>query len=417
MSAPDRAGRVLTTVVGTLAESWQELRVHRGRVVLSLVGVTLAVASLAVAVGFGSLAERVTTAINEQIGGRPATYTISGAVAADGGADPEASSALAREIRAAAERYDVRYATEASFMSRSVQFQDGVSEVQGITVDPEWGEVHRLRMASGEWFTESDRDRLAPALVVNRSFLEQLGSPDVRDRPTVRLPGAPTVTAVVIGAYESSRFDDQPMFYQLADSVATSNLRPGPDEETLRAFEVWLPAAGSEALANRIASDAERAIGGALSVEAVRSDIGALVSDDPLAAMRAVIAGVAALLLVLGGLGLLNVSLVSVRQRIREIGVRRGVGATAGRIFVAVLLENVLGTAVAGGIGVVVGAIVLGNDTVRALVTNGVEVAGAAFPLDAALIGVGSAVLVGALAGFLPAVLAVRVKVIDAIRY
>ena len=40
--------RVVTTVVGTFVESWQELRVHRGRVVLSLVGVTIAVASLAV---------------------------------------------------------------------------------------------------------------------------------------------------------------------------------------------------------------------------------------------------------------------------------------------------------------------------------------------------------------------------------
>ncbi len=129
------------------------------------------------------------------------------------------------------------------------------------------------------------------------------------------------------------------------------------------------------------------------------------------------IAGVAVLVLVLGGLGLLNVSLVSVRQRIREIGIRRGVGATAGRIFVAVLLENVLGTLVAGGVGVMVGAAVLGNGTVRGLITNGVDVGGAPFPVEAALIGVGSALLVGALAGFLPAIVAVRVKVIDAIRY
>ncbi|MGN6409282.1 MAG: ABC transporter permease, partial [Curtobacterium sp.] len=103
--------------------------------------------------------------------------------------------------------------------------------------------------------------------------------------------------------------------------------------------------------------------------------------------------------------------------RIREIGIRRGVGASAGRIFVAVLLENVLGTAVAGGIGVMVGAAVLGNDTVRGLITSGVDVGGAPCPLEAALIGVGSAVVVGALAGVLPAVVAVRVKVCAAIRY
>ncbi|TDN41979.1 putative ABC transport system permease protein [Curtobacterium flaccumfaciens] len=410
--------RVLTTVVGTFVESWQELRVHRGRVVLSLVGVTIAVASLAVVVGFGSLAERVTAAFSEQYGGRAATYSLTGSGSGDGSAsDAAASDALDRELRAAAARYDVRHATEATYTSRRVQFPDGVADVQGQTVDPPYAEMHRLRMASGEWFTESDRERLAPAIVVNQAFLDQLGGADVVTHPTVRLPGTPGVTAVVVGEYASSEYDTEPMFYQLANSVATSSVAPGTDDGGQRSFEVWVPESGGKALAKRIASDAERAVGDGMSVDASRMDAAGSVDGDPLGAMRYVIAGVAVLVLVLGGLGLLNVSLVSVRQRIREIGIRRGVGASAGRIFVAVLLENVLGTLVAGGVGVMIGAAVLGNDTVRGLITSGVEVGGAPFPLEAALVGVGSAVFVGALAGFLPAIVAVRVKVIDAIRY
>lgn len=411
--------RVLTTVVGTLVESWQELRVHRGRVVLSLIGVTIAVASLAVVVGFGSLAERVTAAFSEQYGGRAATFSITGTGSGDGTGPAAAADAVALDtaLRAAADRYGVEYATEASYTSRRIQFPDGVADVQGMTVDPPWAEVHRLRMASGEWFRESDRDRLAPAIVVNQAFLDRLGSPDVATHPTVRFPGSPGVTAVVTGSYASSEYDTEPMFYQLANSVATSSVAPGTDDGNQRTFEVWVPETGAKALANRIASDAERAVGNGVQVDATRMDAAGSVDGDPLGAMRWVIAGVAVLVLVLGGLGLLNVSLVSVRQRIREIGIRRGVGASAGRIFVAVLLENVLGTLVAGGVGVMIGAAVLGNDTVRGLVTSGVEVGGAPFPLEAALIGVGSAVLVGALAGFLPAILAVRVKVIDAIRY
>lgn len=412
--------RVVTTVVGTLVESWQELRVHRGRVVLSLIGVTIAVASLAVVVGFGSLAERVTAAFSEQYGGRAATYSLTGASSSGDGTGAAAASdavTLDRELRAAADRYDVRYATEASYTSRRVQFPDGVAEVQGMTVDPPYAEMHRLRMASGSWFTDADRERLAPAIVVNQAFLDRLGGADVVTHPTVRLTGTPGVTAVVVGEYASSEFDTEPMFYQLANSTATSSVAAGTDDGNQRTFEVWIPQSGAKALANRIASDAERAVGNGMQVDAGRMDAAGSVDGDPLGAMRYVIAGVAVLVLVLGGLGLLNVSLVSVRQRIREIGIRRGVGASAGRIFVAVLLENVLGTLVAGGIGVMIGAAVLGNETVRGLITSGVEVGGAPFPLEAALIGVGSAVAVGALAGFLPAILAVRVKVIDAIRY
>ena len=53
-------------------------------------------------------------------------------------------------------------------------------------------------------------------------------------------------------------------------------------------------------------------------------------------------AGPGSLVLFLGGLGVLNIGLVTVRQRIREIGVRRSFGATSGRIFAAVMLESVV---------------------------------------------------------------------------
>ena len=60
------------------------------------------------------------------------------------------------------------------------------------------------------------------------------------------------------------------------------------------------------------------------------------------------IRGAGIVVLILGGLGVLNIGLVTVRQRIREIGVRRSFGATSGRIFSAVMLESVCATALAG---------------------------------------------------------------------
>jgi putative ABC transport system permease protein len=407
--------RLLTTVVGTFVESWQELRVHRGRVVLSLVGVTIAVASLAVVVGFGALAEKATAAFNEQYGGRPATFSLT---ATSRSGDPIADEdALFAQYRAAADRYGVEYTSEAMEGPRKVQFPDGVADVYTKTVDPAYAEMHRLRMASGDWFAESDRDRLAPAIVVNRAFLDRLGDPDIVTHPTVRIPGTPGSVAVVIGEYRTSEYDTEPAMYEMARSAASAGLVADPDTGAVRSFEVWVPDHRAKQLANRIASDAERSVGTDVEVSASRMDAAGTVDGDPLGPLRYVIAAVSVLVLVLGGLGLLNVSLVSVRQRIREIGIRRGVGASAGRVFVAVLLENVLGTAVAGGVGVMLGAAVLSNETVRNAITSGADVGGAPFPLEAALVGIGAAVFVGALAGLLPALVAVRVKVIDAIRY
>jgi putative ABC transport system permease protein len=120
--------------------------------------------------------------------------------------------------------------------------------------------------------------------------------------------------------------------------------------------------------------------------------------------------------MVLGALGLLNIALVSVRHRIREIGIRRAFGATAGRVFFSVMMESVVATFVAGLAGVLLAIVLIRNpitESYLALVIQDIP----GFPVEAALIGLGSATLVGALAGLLPALVAVRVKVIDAIRY
>ena len=92
------------------------------------------------------------------------------------------------------------------------------------------------------------------------------------------------------------------------------------------------------------------------------------------------------------------------------------VGDLAGRVFFAVMMESVVAAAAAGIVGVFVAVVLVKNPAVVELIAPGITDI-PAFPLEAALIGLGAATFVGALAGLLPALVAVRVKVIDAIRY
>jgi putative ABC transport system permease protein len=138
---------------------------------------------------------------------------------------------------------------------------------------------------------------------------------------------------------------------------------------------------------------------------------------DPFLPLQLMVGGVAALILMLGALGLVNIALVTVRQRIREIGIRRSFGATSGRVFFAVMMESVAATVVAGCIGVGAAILIVKSPLVEGFIGQGMVTDFPPFPVDAALIGLGAATLVGALAGLLPALVAVRVKVIDAIRY
>jgi putative ABC transport system permease protein len=151
-------------------------------------------------------------------------------------------------------------------------------------------------------------------------------------------------------------------------------------------------------------------------VQAFRQDAGDL--EKTLATLRLAIRGAGVVALILGGIGVLNIGLVTVRQRIREIGVRRSFGATSARIFSAVMLESVCATAVAGVVAVGASIVLVRNFPLERWLGNGIPLADApGFPVAAAVEGLVAATAVGALAGLLPAIIAVRAKVIDAIRF
>jgi putative ABC transport system permease protein len=182
-------------------------------------------------------------------------------------------------------------------------------------------------------------------------------------------------------------------------------------------YEFWVPADMADELTQLIKRDVAGAYGEGWQVDVSRNDYLAWEGGgDPLGPIRLVLAGISVLILLLGALGLVNISLVTVRQRIREIGIRRSFGATAGRVFFAVMMESIVATVVAGAVGVMAAVLIVQNPMVRNLVAAGLTDV-PPFPAEAALIGLGAATLVGALAGLLPALVAVRVKVIDAIRY
>jgi putative ABC transport system permease protein len=179
---------------------------------------------------------------------------------------------------------------------------------------------------------------------------------------------------------------------------------------------MWVPIAMAEDLTAAVKRDITGALGKDASVDVSRQDYLAYVTDDPLLTLKLMVAGGALLVLLLGALGLVNISLVTVRQRIREIGIRRSFGATAGRVFFAVMMESIVATFVAGVVGVVAAILLVQSPLVQNVIGQGI-VDLPPFPAQAALLGILASVVVGALAGLLPALVAVRVKVIDAIRY
>jgi putative ABC transport system permease protein len=129
-------------------------------------------------------------------------------------------------------------------------------------------------------------------------------------------------------------------------------------------------------------------------------------ADD---ALTALLLGLGAVALLVGGIGIANVLVISVLERRHEIGIRRALGATRGHIRVQFLVEAVL-LAAAGGVG----GVVLGS-----IVTAGYASSRSwsiAVPAGSLGAGVGVALAVGALAGLYPAARAARLAPADAVR-
>ncbi|MBI2278680.1 MAG: ABC transporter permease [Candidatus Brennerbacteria bacterium] len=128
------------------------------------------------------------------------------------------------------------------------------------------------------------------------------------------------------------------------------------------------------------------------------------------------LAAVAAISLIVGGVGIMNIMLVSVTERTREIGLRKAVGAKGSDIMLQFLLEAVILTVAGGLVGVALGAffsfaisLILG----RTLAVDWEFV----FPVGAAFLGIGVAAAVGLVFGLYPARVASKKSPIEALRY
>lgn len=135
-----------------------------------------------------------------------------------------------------------------------------------------------------------------------------------------------------------------------------------------------------------------------------------------LSILTAFLSSVVAISLVVGGIGVMNIMLVSVTERTKEIGLRKAIGATNKDIMRQFLLEAVLLTFVGGVIGLTIGLLFSYGISVVLSTVVGLSWS-FKFPIVGALLGVGVSALVGILFGIYPAQKAAQKSPIDALRY
>ena len=132
--------------------------------------------------------------------------------------------------------------------------------------------------------------------------------------------------------------------------------------------------------------------------------------------LKMVIGGIAAISLLVGGIGVMNIMLVSVTERTREIGIRKAIGARPGHILAQFLVEAVSLSVFGGLLGLLLG---LGLGRGGAMIIS--QASGQEFvsvvSANAVLLAIGFSAAVGIFFGVYPALRAARLDPVEALRY
>jgi len=389
------------------------------RSTLTVVGIMIGVAAVILTVGFGQGAQDQVKSQIDSLGSNllvisPGSSTSSGGIRGGLGSASTLTIADAEALNSKVAAPDIAGVAPQTQSSASLTAgtTNWTTSVVGTTQS--WLDVRSQKLASGRFITDEDVATQAAVVVLGATTSQELFGPRGALDQTVVVNGT---TLSVVGVLEASgstgtsNNDDQAI---VPISTAGQRLFGGTSRTGVQAIYVQAVDQASLSAAYQEANTLLLALHGTtnptdadFTITSQDSLVEAATSVDK--TMTLLLGAVAAISLLVGGIGVMNIMLVSVTERIGEIGLRKALGAAPRIIRRQFMLEaSVLGLAggaagVAGGIGLALGIPLLSEQTISISI-----------PATAGALVV--AIAIGVIFGVYPADRAARMAPIDALR-
>jgi putative ABC transport system permease protein len=398
-------------IFASLRIAGRALRRNKMRSLLTMLGIIIGVGAV---IGSVSLTTGATKQVEDQVASLgESVLTVfsgnftSGAMRGGWGSAPtltvEDTMAIAKLPNVVAVSPEVR--------DRDQVLANGLNwNTQVLGESPDYPQIRNWGVASGTMFTDQEVRSLAKSAVIGKTVVDQLFPSENPIGQTIRIRNLPFQ---IIGVLAPKGFN---LFGQDQDDVVivpyTSHMHRIKSTTFVNSILV-------EAANDKVIDQVQAAITDLLSARhrsrepdfTVRNQLELMQAVTATSiAMSFLLAGVAAVSLVVGGIGIMNIMLVSVTERTREIGIRMAVGARAADILVQFLIEAVTLSAIGGSIGIGLG---LGFSRLVAFFRHWPTVT----PWTWIAIAFVSSAIIGIISGFYPAWKASKLDPIDALRY
>ena len=399
-------------IFATIRLALRALRRNKMRSVLTMLGIIIGVGSVIAAV---SITTGATKQVEDKVAslGRNVVTVFSGNFTGGGARGGWGSAPTLTVEDALAIRHEVANVAGLSPEVRD-QYQvlgNGLNcNTQVLGEGPEYLQIRSWGLEEGAMFNDADVRSIAKVAVIGKTVADQLFPNQSPVGETIRVRDIPFK---VVGLLDEKGFN---LFGRDQDDVVlipyTSHMRRVSRRNFVNNMQV--EAASTEAI-NQVQADITELLRARhRSVEqdfTVRTQLEvAQMATATSKIMSVLLAAIASVSLIVGGIGIMNIMLVSVTERTREIGIRMAVGARGRDILVQFLIEAVTLSAIGGLIGIGLGFLasqIVAQSTGWPVLT----------PVSWVGIASLSSAIVGVISGFYPAWKASKLDPIEALRY
>lgn len=317
---------------------------------------------------------------------------------------------------------DAAFYTSRSDYNNSVYYgNNGISGSQVFGVDNSYFTTNGLVLKSGRTFVDSDFTDFHAAAIIDADTADSLFDGENPIGKTIEISSIPFTVVGIVD--EDSKFepvinsiDEYYTYY--SDSSASRIFVPSSMWPALYSFDepqnVAIRVSNTEAM-----TDAGKAVAEIMNANVTNSEIKYQAQDllkqaqdlqDLSSSTNSQLIWIASISLLVGGIGVMNIMLVSVTERTREIGLKKAIGAKKSRILWQFLTEAAVLTSLGGIVGVGAG---IGLAEIISRVTS----APVAISVPSIIIAVVFSMVIGIIFGLLPSFKAANLNPIDALRH